>query len=243
MPAERGAGPEDRVAADVAIVRDVHVGHEQVAVADRRPAAAAGGAAMDGHELAEDVALADHRAASARRWYFRSCGGKPDRRERVDLGSSPIVVQPSMTADAPMRQFLPSTTSGPITACGPTIVPAPMRAPRIDVRRRIDLRGVRRRTASTSSASATIWPSTSADRAGAHDGAAPAIERHLEAQAVAGHDLPAELGVVHAAQRHAVVGGTSRSSSSSVATCVSDSIISTPGISGVPGNVPGRTLR
>ena len=40
----------------LAVVRDVHVGHEHVAVADRRHAAAAARAAVDGHELAEDVA-------------------------------------------------------------------------------------------------------------------------------------------------------------------------------------------
>ena len=41
VAAERGVRPEDRVVADVAVVRDVHVGHEQVVVADRRLAAAA----------------------------------------------------------------------------------------------------------------------------------------------------------------------------------------------------------
>ena len=48
-----------RVVADAAVVRDVRVGHEQVAIADDRGAAAARRAAVDGHELAEDVALAD----------------------------------------------------------------------------------------------------------------------------------------------------------------------------------------
>ena len=63
VAAERRVRPEDRVAADVAVVRHVHVGHEQVVVADRRLAAAAGGAAVDRDELAEDVAAADASAA------------------------------------------------------------------------------------------------------------------------------------------------------------------------------------
>ena len=43
--------------------------------------------------------------------------------------SSPISVNPSTTADAPMRQRLPSRTCSPMTAFGPTIVPAPICAP------------------------------------------------------------------------------------------------------------------
>ena len=41
VAAERRVRPEDRVVADVAVVRHVHVGHEHVAVADSRDAAAA----------------------------------------------------------------------------------------------------------------------------------------------------------------------------------------------------------
>ena len=66
VAAERGVRPEDRLVADVAVVRHVHVVHEQVAVADRRHAAAAGGAAVDGDELAEDVARADLEAGRLR---------------------------------------------------------------------------------------------------------------------------------------------------------------------------------
>ena len=40
------------------------------------------------------------------------------------------------------------------------------------------------------------WPTPCAN-----ESAAPSVERHLEPQTVAGHDLLAELGVVHAAQR------------------------------------------
>ena len=59
VPTERRAGPEDRLAADVAVVGDVHVRHEEIAIADRRAAAATGGASMNRHELAKDVAPAD----------------------------------------------------------------------------------------------------------------------------------------------------------------------------------------
>src|SRR5436305_1890557 len=54
MAAERRHVAENRVAADVAIVRDVHVRHEHVAIADRRHATAALRAAVDRDELAED---------------------------------------------------------------------------------------------------------------------------------------------------------------------------------------------
>ena len=47
MAAERRHVAEDRVVADVAVVRHVHVGHEHVAIADRRHAAAAARAAVD----------------------------------------------------------------------------------------------------------------------------------------------------------------------------------------------------
>jgi len=50
---------EDGVAADVAVVRHVRVRHEQVAVANRRRAAAAGGAAVDGDELADLISPPD----------------------------------------------------------------------------------------------------------------------------------------------------------------------------------------
>ena len=47
--------------ADDAIVRDVRVGEEQVAVADRGVAAILRGAGVDRDELAEDVVVADRR--------------------------------------------------------------------------------------------------------------------------------------------------------------------------------------
>ena len=59
MAAERGAIAEDGVTAQVTVVGDVHVRHEQVAVPDRGLATATRGATIDRDELAERVALAD----------------------------------------------------------------------------------------------------------------------------------------------------------------------------------------
>src|SRR6185503_3013668 len=59
VTAERGMRPEDGPAPDVAVVGDVHVGHEQIVVFDRRLTAAASRAPVDGDELAEDIAAPD----------------------------------------------------------------------------------------------------------------------------------------------------------------------------------------
>ena len=45
--------------ADLAVVRDVHVGQQPVVVADAGDAAAVAGAAVDGDEFADQVAVAD----------------------------------------------------------------------------------------------------------------------------------------------------------------------------------------
>ena len=49
--------------ADDAVVRDVHVGHDPVVVADARRAAAFAGAAVQRDELADQVAIADDQLA------------------------------------------------------------------------------------------------------------------------------------------------------------------------------------
>ena len=84
VPGQRRGVAEDRVAADVAVVRDVGVGHQQVVVADAGDAAAARGAAMDGHELADDVAVADDdpRRLAAELQILRD---QADRGHREDL--------------------------------------------------------------------------------------------------------------------------------------------------------------
>ncbi len=58
---ERHAVAQNDVIADAAIVRHVGVGHQQVVAADAGDQAAARGAAVDGDELADAVAVADAR--------------------------------------------------------------------------------------------------------------------------------------------------------------------------------------
>ena len=59
VPAERGVVGHHDVVAELAVVRHVRVGHEQVVVADARDALVVRRAAVDGAELAEHVAVAD----------------------------------------------------------------------------------------------------------------------------------------------------------------------------------------
>ena len=61
---QRGVVGEDGVAADVAVVGDVRVGHDPVVVADAGGAAAFAGAAVDGDEFVEGIAVADHQLAA-----------------------------------------------------------------------------------------------------------------------------------------------------------------------------------
>ena len=94
----------------------------------------------------------------------------------------------------------------------------------------------------TSSASATISSPIDATACARASVRPPAPERHLESQPIAGHHLQPELRVVHASQP-GVRRTAPRPASSSVATCASVSIMSTPGISGVPGKCPWKNLR
>ena len=57
---------------------------------------------------------------------LRSCGVSPIEANGKITLPSPIWVQPSMTADAPILQSRPIVTCSPMTACGPTVVPAPI---------------------------------------------------------------------------------------------------------------------
>src|SRR4249919_4042673 len=59
MAGQRGVVGKHAVVADVAVVRDVRIGEEPVVVADAGGVATPAGAAVDGAELAEDVAVAD----------------------------------------------------------------------------------------------------------------------------------------------------------------------------------------
>ena len=59
VAAERRVVGEDALVADDAVVRDVRVGHEEVVVADARDALVLLGAAIERHEFADHVAVAD----------------------------------------------------------------------------------------------------------------------------------------------------------------------------------------
>ncbi|MNM83259.1 hypothetical protein D3C81_953150 [compost metagenome] len=59
MPGQRGVVDQDAVVADHAVVTDVHVGHQQVVVADGGLVAILHGTAMDGDTLADHVVIAD----------------------------------------------------------------------------------------------------------------------------------------------------------------------------------------
>ena len=69
-----------------------------------------------------------HRVGSP--WYFRSCGGKPDRAERIQDRTGPIWACPSTTMCE--TSFAPSSmmTSGPTVQNGPIRTPRPISAPR-----------------------------------------------------------------------------------------------------------------
>src|SRR5207253_5243946 len=67
MSAERSGVRHDDVAADLAIMRDVRIGHDQVVIADLREAAALRRATIDRHELANLVVVADFKARALAR--------------------------------------------------------------------------------------------------------------------------------------------------------------------------------
>ena len=62
VPGQLHGVGQDQVAAELAVVRDVHVGHDPVVVAQARDAGVLHGAGVDGHELADRVAVADLQA-------------------------------------------------------------------------------------------------------------------------------------------------------------------------------------
>ena len=59
MAGEGDVVGEDDVVGDDYIVRDVHVGHQQIVAAEGGHHAASGGAAVDGDELTDFIAMAD----------------------------------------------------------------------------------------------------------------------------------------------------------------------------------------
>ena len=104
-----------------------------------------------------------------------------------------------MTADAPMRQFAPMRTCGPIVACGPIVVPSPICARGWT----IAVGSMSVRSGDQPEQQLGFGDHLVADVGRGlrpRERRAPPAERDFEPQPVAGHDLPAELGVVDAAQ-------------------------------------------
>src|SRR5690242_21206788 len=71
------------MAANTNVVRDMNVGHQEVIVADRSQHPAAFGAAMDGHELADLVAVPD-TCGRALAFVFQILRDHPDCRVREE---------------------------------------------------------------------------------------------------------------------------------------------------------------
>ena len=78
-------GAEDRIVANLAVMRHVHVGHEHVAVADHRHAAAAPCAAVDRDELSKNVAASDDQARLLAP-ELQVLRNQSDRSKRINLG-------------------------------------------------------------------------------------------------------------------------------------------------------------
>ena len=97
-------------------------------------------------------------------------------------------------------------TCGPITANGADHRARADHRGRRHARQRIDVRRSAC-TASSSSASTTVWPSTSATAVAFTSGPRVAPSVTIELQLIAGNDVLAELGVVDAAQLHAAAAG------------------------------------
>jgi hypothetical protein len=62
VAAQQGAVGQDDVIAQLAVVRNVNPGHEEVAVADRGQALIFGGAPIDRNMLSDHIVVADHQA-------------------------------------------------------------------------------------------------------------------------------------------------------------------------------------
>ena len=155
---------------------------------------------MDGDELAEDVAVADHELGRLA-LVFEVLRRQTNRRERIELGGvadERAAVDHRGRADA---AILPEHDVGANDGMRPDDGARADARAWVDVRGRIDPRLVVHREHELRLRHEL--PSDLRGRAGAHDRTAPPIERHLELEPIAGHDLPAEFRVVDAAQRHA----------------------------------------
>ena len=225
----------------LAVVRDVHVGHDPVVVADAGRAGVLDGAGVDRAELADRVAVADHELGvlAGVLLVLRRAA------DRVELPDPVVAADRRAALDHAVRaddRAGADADAGRERCC--------RRRPR---RRRRARRPARRspsdgpspcagcptrrsRTAHISSASTAVSPT---DAARAWNLKMPdfiAVERHVEDQLVARLDRPLEARLVDAGE---VVDGLvvglwrrPRRTTSSAAACASASSISTPGITG-----------
>ena len=198
MAAQGRVRPEDRIVADGGIVRDVHVGHEDVAIPDRRDAAAAAGAAVDRHELAENVAAADHQPGRLT-LILEILRREADRSERVDLrvvADLRPAVHHRRRADAAAPANADVRTDARMRANRRAA--ADLRA-RVNDRRRVDL-GLVRHQAEQQFGFGDDLVADNRRRLRARQRGAPLAERDLQPQLIARKHLAPELGVVDAAQ-------------------------------------------
>ena len=209
---ERCGVGENRLVPDMAVMRDVRVGHEEIVVADLGDSSTAGRAAMDRDELSNDVAAADleprQLAAELQVLRDQADGGHrenlvfvADLGEAVDdRGGADVAVAPDphVLADDHVR---PDPGSGTDASA------------RMHDRRRIDERTVRDRGLPIDEPHDEFGFGDHAvvhvrHGGGADDPATAGAEGDLEAQAIAGDDLSSELGVVDAAKEDAVAVGS-----------------------------------
>jgi len=62
MPCQGGVVDKDTVVANHTVMTHVHIGHQQIIVADSGFATILHGAAVDGHTFANSVVVTDHQA-------------------------------------------------------------------------------------------------------------------------------------------------------------------------------------
>ena len=187
--------------ADLAIVGDVDIGHEQIVVPDPGAPPSLPRPAMNGDELTEDVALTDgeRRALSPE---LRVLGNQADRRERkhlrvvADLG--PSVDDRGRPDEAPPPDPHVRTDQG----IGSHHRPGPDQGSRGHPRGAIDACFIEHQPHQQLRLGDHVLTYVGHRRRHRHPPAA-AANRHFEAQAVARHHLAAEPRTVDAAEHRA----------------------------------------
>jgi hypothetical protein len=205
VTAERGVWPKNRVAADMTIVRHVDVGHEHVAIADPRDSAAACRPAIDGDELPEDVPGPDQQTRGFA-LELEILGHQADRRERKNLGAVADIRPPvddrrrpdcAAGADADVRTDHGMRTDRRALADF---------GRRVDDRGRVDFGAIDGQAKQQLALGHNLIVDA-CRRMRDGERPAPAPQRHLDPQPVAGDNLSPELRIVHTAQVHARAGG------------------------------------